>query len=112
MALGSMAPDEETPLLMMHGGGSHGHAASVARTAGNIFISIVGAGVLGLPYTFRISGWAVAAASVVGAACLTYYCMLLLVWNRLLLPRSFLLRNSKLLLVTQFFAQLSCQIAR
>ncbi|KAG0603923.1 hypothetical protein M758_10G130800 [Ceratodon purpureus] len=74
MAFG-MEPDEDTPLLLHAGTGQ----ATVARTAGNIFISIVGAGVLGLPYTFRMSGWAVAASSVVGAACLTYYCMLLLV---------------------------------
>ena len=71
-----MPPNEETPLLMLHGGSGQ---ASVARAAGNIFISIVGAGVLGLPYVFRMSGWAVAAGSVTGAACLTYYCMLLLV---------------------------------
>jgi hypothetical protein len=85
MAFG-VPPDEETPLLMLHGGSGQ---ASVARTAGNIFISIVGAGVLGLPYTFRMSGWAVAAASVTGAACLTYYCMLLLV--RLPFPGPFFL---------------------
>lgn len=87
MAVGMVSPDEQTPLLILHGG----HKASVARTAGNIFISIVGAGVLGLPYTFRITGWAVAAGSVAGAACLTYYCMLLLVrWV------SFMLYNSKI----------------
>lgn len=74
MAAG-MAPDESTPLLM-HAGSGH---ASLRRTMGNIFISIVGAGVLGLPYTFRTSGWAVSASSVTIAACLTYYCMLLLV---------------------------------
>lgn len=79
MAAG-MAPDEETPLLMHSGIGQ----ASVRKTAGNIFISIVGAGVLGLPYTFRVSGWAVAASSVTLAACLTYYCMLLLVSQALL----------------------------
>jgi proton-coupled amino acid transporter len=77
MAVGMGVADEETPLLMLPG---HGHGgASVLRTAGNIFISIVGAGVLGLPYTFRVAGWAVAASCVVGAASLTYYCMLLLV---------------------------------
>ena len=81
MAYG-MEPDEETPLLLHAGTGQ----ANLARTTGNIFISIVGAGVLGLPYTFRMSGYAVAATSVVGAACLTYYCMLLLV--SLLFPDS------------------------
>lgn len=78
MAVGMGVVDEETPLLMLPGHGGHG-GASVLRTAGNIFISIVGAGVLGLPYTFRVAGWAVAASCVVGAALLTYYCMLLLV---------------------------------
>lgn len=75
MAFGKTPPNEETPLLM-HGGTGQ---ASIARTVGNIFISIVGAGVLGLPYTFRRSGWVVATVSVVSAACLTYHCMLLLV---------------------------------
>uniref|UniRef100_A0A7I4BNW8 Amino acid transporter transmembrane domain-containing protein n=1 Tax=Physcomitrium patens TaxID=3218 RepID=A0A7I4BNW8_PHYPA len=53
--------------------------ASIERTVGNIFISTVGAGVLGLPYTFRRSDRAVTTVSVVCAACLTYHCMLLLI---------------------------------
>jgi proton-coupled amino acid transporter len=72
---GGGVPDDVTPLLGHTGRGT----ASELRTAGNIFISIVGAGVLGLPYVFKTSGWAVAVATVTLAASLTYYCMLLLV---------------------------------
>lgn len=53
--------------------------ASVKRTLGNIVVSIVGTGVLGLPYTFRTSGWVAGSLAVLLSACLTYYCMLLLV---------------------------------
>jgi proton-coupled amino acid transporter len=72
---GGGVPDDVTPLLGHTGRGT----ASELRTAGNIFISIVGAGVLGLPYVFKTSGWAVAVTTVTLAASLTYYCMLLLV---------------------------------
>lgn len=40
----------------MHGGGDGNQATSVTKIFGNIFISFVGAGVLGLPYAFRESG--------------------------------------------------------
>eukprot|EP01018_Ginkgo_biloba_P011949 Gb_34829 [translate_table: standard] len=68
--------DERLPLL--------GHAgrkgrASTSQAFGNIIVSIVGTGVLGLPYTFRVSGWAPALGSIVLAGSLTYYCMMLLV---------------------------------
>ncbi|KAL3693721.1 hypothetical protein R1sor_007372 [Riccia sorocarpa] len=45
----------------------------------NIIVSILGAGVLGLPYAFRVSGWGVAAVCVNVSAVLTYYCMMHLV---------------------------------
>lgn len=60
----------------------HHHLSSVGKAFGNIIISIVGAGVLGLPYTFKRTGWvlSVLVLATVGLAC--YYCMMLLVWSR------------------------------
>ncbi|BBN18878.1 solute carrier family 36 (proton-coupled amino acid transporter) [Marchantia polymorpha subsp. ruderalis] len=74
-ASGAGGANEETPLLGLAGTGR----ASTFKTYFNIIISIVGAGVLGLPYTFRTSGWAVSAACVTGSAILSYYCMMHLV---------------------------------
>lgn len=71
----TIVASESTPLL----GHRRAGTASVLRTYGNILISIIGAGVLGLPYTFKVGGWAVGATDVVLAALLSYYCMLLLV---------------------------------
>lgn len=69
--------DENSPLLPM--GRSKLGNASATRTVGNIIVSIVGTGVLGLPYTFRVGGWASGTLAVFVSAILTYYCMLLLV---------------------------------
>lgn len=68
--------DESTPLLLGH---SRLGKASAKKTFGNIIVSIVGTGVLGLPYTFRVSGWAAGSLAVALSATLTYYCMILLV---------------------------------
>ncbi|XP_002964049.2 amino acid transporter ANT1 [Selaginella moellendorffii] len=72
--------DEATALLprssLLPGGGE---GASVRKTFANIIISILGSGVLGLPFTYRVSGWAVAATSITLAGGLSYYCMILLV---------------------------------
>ncbi|XP_039016055.1 amino acid transporter ANT1-like [Hibiscus syriacus] len=53
--------------------------ASKLQTIGNILVSIVGTGVLGLPYSFRVAGWLAGSlgAIIVGSA--TFYCMLLLI---------------------------------
>ncbi|KAL3678346.1 hypothetical protein R1sor_021302 [Riccia sorocarpa] len=75
MAGGVHPPHDETPLLGCAGSGR----ASTFKTYFNIIISIVGAGVLGLPYTFRVSGWAVAAVCVTVSAVLSYCCMIHLV---------------------------------
>ena len=69
-----MAPEAKGPLLEGRGKG-----ATPAQTLGNIVVSIVGTGVLGLPYAFRTAGWLAGALGVAGAGAATFYCMLLLV---------------------------------
>lgn len=58
--------------------------ASATQTLGNIIVSIVGTGVLGLPFAFRIAGWLAGSLGVFIAGLSTYYCMLLLVSSRFL----------------------------
>lgn len=53
--------------------------ASAAQTLGNIIVSVVGTGVLGLPFALRIAGWLAGSLGVIIAGLGTYYCMLLLV---------------------------------
>ncbi|WVZ61016.1 hypothetical protein U9M48_010956 [Paspalum notatum var. saurae] len=67
-----MGADAEVPLLEGRSG------ATPAQTIGNIVVSIVGTGVLGLPYAFRTAGWLAGALGVAGAGAATFYCMLLL----------------------------------
>ena len=43
--------DAAAPLLPQHGGAG-GHLSSQPKTFANVFIAVVGSGVLGLPYTF------------------------------------------------------------
>ncbi|XP_020150720.1 amino acid transporter ANT1 [Aegilops tauschii subsp. strangulata] len=66
-----MAPEVKVPLL-------EGRGATPAQTLGNIVVSIVGTGVLGLPYAFRTAGWLAGTLGVAGAGAATFYCMLLL----------------------------------
>lgn len=73
----SSPPGENTPLL---GGGLP--RSSQAKTFANVFISIVGAGVLGLPYAFKRTGWATSLIMLFSVAAVTYYCMMLLVYTR------------------------------
>ncbi|CAN6197340.1 unnamed protein product, partial [Urochloa humidicola] len=58
--------------------GARGEAAA-AQTLGNVVVSIVGTGVLGLPYAFRAAGWLAGSVGVAAAGFATLYCMLLLV---------------------------------
>ena len=71
----------ETPFLEPRRSGS----TSAVQTLANIVVSIVGTGVLGLPFAFRIAGWLAGTLGVVIAGAATYYCMLLLVSSFLLL---------------------------
>uniref|UniRef100_A0A453M8V3 Amino acid transporter transmembrane domain-containing protein n=1 Tax=Aegilops tauschii subsp. strangulata TaxID=200361 RepID=A0A453M8V3_AEGTS len=66
-----MTPEVKVPLL-------EGRGATPAQTLGNIVVSIVGTGVLGLPFAFRTAGWLAGALGVAGAGAATFYCMLLL----------------------------------
>jgi proton-coupled amino acid transporter len=61
------------------GGAAGGGGATSAQTLGNVVVSIVGTGVLGLPYAFRAAGWVAGSIGVAVAGCATLYCMLLLV---------------------------------
>ncbi|MCD7448694.1 Amino acid transporter avt3c [Datura stramonium] len=70
-------PREDTPLL-----GKNQHLSSPSKTFANVFIAIVGAGVLGLPYTFKRTGWVMGSIMLFSVAFLTYYCMMLLVYSR------------------------------
>nr|XP_027127135.1 amino acid transporter AVT3B-like [Coffea arabica] len=71
-------PREDTPLVATNG---H-HLSSRSKTFANVFIAIVGAGVLGLPYTFKRTGWAMGILMLSSVAFLTYHCMMLLVHTR------------------------------
>ncbi|CAN6180461.1 unnamed protein product [Urochloa humidicola] len=69
------------PLLAEEGGSPRrcGGGATAAQTLGNVVVSIVGTGVLGLPYAFRAAGWLAGSVGVAAAGFATLYCMLLLV---------------------------------
>lgn len=71
-------PREDTPLL----DGKHPPLSSQPKTFANVFISVVGAGVLGLPYAFKRTGWIMGLLMIFSVALLTYYCMILLVETR------------------------------
>ncbi|XP_061346085.1 amino acid transporter AVT3C-like [Gastrolobium bilobum] len=70
-------PREDTPLLA-----KAPPLSSKFKTFANIFIAIVGAGVLGLPYSFKRTGWVMGLLMLFIVAFLTYYCMMLLVRTR------------------------------
>ncbi|RWR84576.1 amino acid transporter ANTL1-like protein [Cinnamomum micranthum f. kanehirae] len=70
-------PDDTSPLLP-----KHPTLSSMPKTFANVFIAIVGAGVLGLPYTFMKTGWLAGLLMIFSVAGLTYHCMMLLVYTR------------------------------
>ena len=75
---------DAAPLLPQHGlhGGGGGHLSSQPKTFANVFIAVVGSGVLGLPYTFSRTGWAAGTLLLLAVAALTFHCMMLLVATR------------------------------
>ncbi|PIN15706.1 Amino acid transporter [Handroanthus impetiginosus] len=73
-------PTENTPLLP--GNGEPQNLSSQLKTIANVFLSVVGAGVLGLPYTFMRTGWVTSLIMVFSVAALTYRGMMLLVHTR------------------------------
>ena len=68
-------PREDTPLVAPNGY----HLSSHSKTFANVFIAIVGVGVLGLPYIFKRTGWAIGVLMLSSVAFLTYHYMMLLV---------------------------------
>ncbi|KAI9165646.1 hypothetical protein LWI28_017967 [Acer negundo] len=70
-------PREDTPLIV-----KPKPLSSQFKTFANVFIAIVGAGVLGLPYTFKKTGWLMGLIMLFSVAALTYYCMMLLIFTR------------------------------
>ncbi|PRQ25190.1 putative amino acid transporter, transmembrane domain-containing protein [Rosa chinensis] len=68
---------EETPLI-----GAPKPLSSQAKTFANVFIAIVGAGVLGMPYSFKRTGWIMSLLTLFFVAFLTHHCMMLLVYTR------------------------------
>ncbi|XP_072963560.1 amino acid transporter AVT3B-like [Typha angustifolia] len=72
---------ESSPLLPLHPSSSS-HLSSQPKTFANVFIAIVGAGVLGLPYTFMRTGWLSGSIVLLLVAALTFHCMMLLVVTR------------------------------
>ncbi|KAK8965666.1 Lysine histidine transporter-like 3 [Platanthera guangdongensis] len=73
------AGDSTAPLL---GHLTGDHLSSQPKTFANVFIAIVGAGVLGLPYAFKRTGWAAGSLMLFVIGFLTYHCMMLLVRTR------------------------------
>ncbi|KAK2975685.1 hypothetical protein RJ640_027788 [Escallonia rubra] len=71
-------PTETTALLTNH----HLPTSTQLKTFANVFIAIVGAGVLGLPYAFRRTGWLAGLLTLFSVAALTYHCMMLLIRTR------------------------------
>lgn len=80
-------PTEKSPLLPQVASSPPENLSSVGKTFGNILISIVGAGVLGLPYTFMKTGWLSGLIVLILVACVAYYGMMLLVWSKRALKR-------------------------
>ncbi|KDP36671.1 hypothetical protein JCGZ_07889 [Jatropha curcas] len=70
-------PREDTPLLA-----KSKPLSSQSKTFANVFIAIVGAGVLGFPYFFKRAGWLMSLFMLFSVAALTQHCMMLLVYTR------------------------------
>ncbi|KAJ8545128.1 hypothetical protein K7X08_017711 [Anisodus acutangulus] len=79
-------PGEDSPFL---GQGQNQQLSSSLKTFANIFMSFVGAGILGFPYTFKRTGWVMGSFLIISVAILTYYCMMLLVYSRRKLESQF-----------------------
>ncbi|THG15213.1 amino acid transporter AVT3B-like [Camellia sinensis] len=77
----SSLPREDTPLLIgsNNNNNNNNSLSSQPKVFANLFIAVVGAGVLGLPYTFMKTGWLTSLLMIFSVAALTYHCMMLLV---------------------------------
>lgn len=88
----SVKPSETFPLLPVGDVGLR-PLSSAHKTFFNIVITVVGAGVLGLPYAFKQSGWLQGLLILAGTSAAMYYCMMLLVWCRRHLEREGIVDN-------------------
>ncbi|KAF7127552.1 hypothetical protein RHSIM_Rhsim11G0197900 [Rhododendron simsii] len=82
---GSIIPTEDTPLLLQGKSPKQQPPpplSSQSKAFANVFIAIVGAGVLGLPYTFMKCGWFTSLLMISAVAALTCHCMMLLIHTR------------------------------
>lgn len=75
--LNSPPAEETTPLI-----DNTKPLSSHPKTLANVFIAIVGAGVLGMPYAFKRTGWIMGLLILSFIAASTTYCMTLLVQIR------------------------------
>ncbi|CAF1935296.1 hypothetical protein Bca4012_074507 [Brassica carinata] len=83
MAIKDVAADDDIDAsLPLLNSPSSGDRTSAIQTLGNIIVSIVGTGVLGLPYAFRVAGWFAGSLGVIIIGFATYYSMLLLIQCR------------------------------
>ncbi|CAH8359920.1 unnamed protein product [Eruca vesicaria subsp. sativa] len=83
MAIKDVAANDDASLPLMNSpSAAAGDRTSAIQTLGNIIVSIVGTGVLGLPYAFRVAGWFAGSLGVIIVGFATYYCMLLLIQCR------------------------------
>lgn len=81
---GGRSPSDDTPLLLpvANSLAIHHGLSSVKKTFCNIVISIVGAGVLGMPYTFKQSGWLCGSLALAFIGLASYHNMMLLVTSK------------------------------
>ncbi|KAF8075581.1 hypothetical protein N665_1079s0006 [Sinapis alba] len=83
MAIKDLAANvDDSSLPLINSATTTGDRTSAIQTLGNIIVSIVGTGVLGLPYAFRVAGWFAGSLGVIIVGFATYYCMLLLIQCR------------------------------
>lgn len=78
MAINDVAANDDASIPLINSPSSRDRTSAI-QTLGNIIVSIVGTGVLGLPYAFRVAGWFAGSLGVIIIGFATYYCMLLLV---------------------------------
>lgn len=78
---------DASPLLPVDNSGLPPQSSAL-KTFFNLVITVVGAGVLGLPYAFKQSGWLQGLLILAGTSAAMYYCMMLLVWSRRHLERN------------------------
>lgn len=78
----ALIADERIPVSKGSPSASVGGAATPRQTVINIFISFVGAGMLGMPYAFSRCGWALGVICLSAVSACNVYCMLLLVKTR------------------------------